>query len=921
MTWQQALDYVAGLNSSAYLGYTDWRLPNFNELTSIIDWGRSGPSLPVNNPFINVKQGVSERYWSSTSYGSFTALLWSFNTWTISHEYKLRNYNLWPIRSGEGGIIQLPKTGQTLSYAIGDDGDLEIGLVWPSQRFTDNGDGTVTDNLTGLVWTKDANLPGSAMTWQQALDYVVALNSSAYLGYTDWRLPNINELKSLIDRGRLFPSLPSNHPFINVQNYVYWSATTATFGNYSSTNEALTIYVGSDGNLVANNKPENYYVWPVRSGQVFKLPDTGQTQSYTDTFGEDSDYTINPPSYSDNGNGTVTDNVTGLMWQKEDDNQTYNWYEASGTYNATYNPGSTDVCGSLSLAGYSDWRLPSKKELITIVNYGTYDPAIDNTYFLNINASLHWSSTTYDATNPSGAWNVNFNDGSVYNYDQPLNLYVLCVRGGQYPTQSFTDNRNGTVTDSTTRLMWQQGEGGSKVWESALTYCEGLSLASYSDWRLPNIKELESITDDTRYGPAIDTIYFPNVNNENYWSSTTYAYTASFAWVVSFSYGHVYGLRYKTLYNYYVRCVRGGQSGLFGNLDHFEFLNISSPQAVGVPFSMTITARDEYGGVVDWDDEVILYASIGRISPTKAYLTDGSATLSVTLDSAGNNIKIQANGSGKSGESNYFNVTGAVADTGYMGGIVTDSNRNRLTGATVYLDDSVNYFEQTTNDGNYQFENIPCGEYRIWASYNGYNSREFKVKVLCGASDTKDLIVLGQVCNPTNLTPILLVPGIMGSSTGNGGIYPTLPAYSPEWKSSVWDTNSWGLHDPLGFAGWRKLVDVITSDEVEPNYVVGCNIFPVPYDWRVDADEAAQKYLKKWIDEAKSIAGADKVNIIAHSMGGLVTRAYIQSSNYQNDIDKFAMVGTPNHGAASAYFIPITIKKQGKLRKGLDFFT
>ncbi len=153
---------------------------------------------------------------------------------------------------------------------------------------------------------------------------------------------------------------------------------------------------------------------------TYHLPDTGQTQSYTNTFGEDHDYLINPPSYTDNHNGTVTDNVTGLIWQQQDDGQT-------------------------------------------------------------------------------------------------------------------------------------------RIWEGAIAYCEGLSLANQSDWRLPNVKELESITDDNRAYPAIDPIFAGVVAYfaSYYWSSTTYAGDSYLAWFIFFDYGNV-DLNYKGDY-YFARCVRGGQ--------------------------------------------------------------------------------------------------------------------------------------------------------------------------------------------------------------------------------------------------------------------------------------------------------------------------------------------------------------------------
>jgi hypothetical protein len=160
-----------------------------------------------------------------------------------------------------------------------------------------------------------------------------------------------------------------------------------------------------------------------------------------------------------------------------------------------------------------------------------------------------------------------------------MTLLILCLllsavlfAGGHAYAAPFTNNGNGTVTDNKTGLMWQKcsagqnndtacsGNASTYIWNDALSYCEGLSLGGKSDWRLPNIKELESLTDDTRYNPAIDTAFFPNAIAFHYWSSTTSAYYPSAAWYVSFYYGYV-GY-YDKYFSMYVRCARGGQSGL-----------------------------------------------------------------------------------------------------------------------------------------------------------------------------------------------------------------------------------------------------------------------------------------------------------------------------------------------------------------------
>lgn len=332
-----------------------------------------------------------------------------------------------------------------------------------------------------------------------------------------------------------------------VTGTVTFSGTKATFTPSSnlaySTTYTSTITTGVKD--AAGNAMVAAYTWPFTTSASIKILDTGQTTSYTGTFGEDHDYSINPPSYTDNGDGTITDNVTGLIWQKQVSIYPRPWNSA-----VTY-------CSNLTLAGQTDWRLPLRLELISIVDYGVYGPSINATYFPGTISSYYWSSATsatsaYNYSQP--VWVVEFFYGSSFGLDGTL--YVRCVRGGQ-TTPTLTDNGNGTVSDSGFLLMWQQGEGGAMTWEAALTYCEGLSLAGQTDWRLPNIKELSSLVDETRYSPAINSTMFPNTTSAEYWSSTTRAYSPLFAWAVSFYSGSPGGFDKTIATN--VRCVRGGQ--------------------------------------------------------------------------------------------------------------------------------------------------------------------------------------------------------------------------------------------------------------------------------------------------------------------------------------------------------------------------
>ena len=280
-TWQQALDYVKKLNTESYLGHNDWRLPNINELASMVNNVQSNQATWLNaQGFTNVQ---SNNYWSATSRVDYTNFAWIVEMYngSVVNDYKTSHNYVWPVRSGQSGAfgsLTLPKTGQTACYnatgstlvcsGTGQDGELQIGTAWPTPRFTDNSlsnstEKTVTDNLTGLVWSKDANLAATAKTWQQALDYVKSLNSVNFSGHNDWRLPNINELASIVNNGQSNQATWLNEQgFTNVQSIYYWSATSYAGG----TNVAWLVDMGSGG-VGYGGKTSGDYVWPVRSGQ------------------------------------------------------------------------------------------------------------------------------------------------------------------------------------------------------------------------------------------------------------------------------------------------------------------------------------------------------------------------------------------------------------------------------------------------------------------------------------------------------------------------------------------------------------------------------------------------------------------------------------------------------------------------------
>jgi len=279
-------------------------------------------------------------------------------------------------------------------------------------------------------------------------------------------------------------------------------------------------------------------------GQMLKPPEAGEP-----FYGQDAFYQGPQPKYRDNGDGTVTDLNTGLTWQKTPD------FENKLTFREAL-----AKAKSFRLAGHADWRLPTVKELYSLIDFNgcvhskTPVPYIDTRFFefrygderrgeRQIDAQ-YWSSTEYVGLTMRGdatVFGVNFADGRIKGYPRDRmgrrpgapRRFVRYVLGNRdYGRNRFVDNKDGTVSDVATGLMWARADSGRAMdWQRALAYCEGLELAGHRDWRLPNAKELQSIVDYTRApdsrdparrGPAIDPLFRVTDGESWFWTSTTH---------------------------------------------------------------------------------------------------------------------------------------------------------------------------------------------------------------------------------------------------------------------------------------------------------------------------------------------------------------------------------------------------------------
>jgi hypothetical protein len=236
----------------------------------------------------------------------------------------------------------------------------------------------------------------------------------------------------------------------------------------------------------------------------------------------------------------VLDDVTRLEWQRQVPSQTFTWPEAK------------QYCDCLSLAEHDDWQLPSRMELVSIVDYSKQNPSIDVDAFPDTPFEWFWSASAL--AGEDRYWYVAFFDGDTHASTTDRDYRVRCVRHAAGLLPRYDTSVADVVTDASTGLTWQREASAELLpWSDAKLACEALTLAG-GGWRMPSMSELQSLIDESRTDPAINLEAFPATTGEGFWAGTPLAGLATNAWFVSF----VDGIAYNALVErpYRVRCVR-----------------------------------------------------------------------------------------------------------------------------------------------------------------------------------------------------------------------------------------------------------------------------------------------------------------------------------------------------------------------------
>ncbi|MBI5591292.1 MAG: DUF1566 domain-containing protein [Deltaproteobacteria bacterium] len=262
-------------------------------------------------------------------------------------------------------------------------------------RFRVTGD-IVQDNLTGLFWHINANLPEFPLTWKEAFEFIQEMNTFRLSGINEWRLPARKELFSLVSHQFVNPSLPKSHPFINVFNGYYWTRTESA----RLLNQAWYVHLGG-GKVYRGMKHGSYMVWAV-SGQF-------------------ADHHFMENRFIAHGD-SLYDRITCRYWYAGDklNDGAITWKDAIRA---------VEKLNATREVGHGPWRLPNIRELDSLVDDRNHSPAFADGFFINKEQDGYWSSTT-SLYEPRYAWVLYALDGAIgVGYKPNVDFYVLAVRG------------------------------------------------------------------------------------------------------------------------------------------------------------------------------------------------------------------------------------------------------------------------------------------------------------------------------------------------------------------------------------------------------------------------------------------------------------------------------------------------------------
>ncbi|MCP4023425.1 MAG: DUF1566 domain-containing protein [Desulfobacteraceae bacterium] len=400
---------------------------------------------------------------------------------------------------------------------------------------------------------------------------------------TDFYAKNISGQQRLPNGNTLICEGPSAHFFeVTDAGEIVWEYYAT--GNVFRVERYAPDYSGFDGTELDDGESDDNESDDGGSNVSYAIVDTGQATCYDDSqaitapsegeafYGQDANYSGNQPSYTLSQDGlTVYDNVTGLIWTQSPDIDGDGDIDADDQLSFDDAKDYADILNAEDFGGYSDWRLPTIKELYSLMNFTGTDPVatstdtsiltpfIDTDYFdfgygdtdagQRIIDAQFWSSNAYVGNvfnNQSAAFGLNLADGRIKGYPTwPIvkTCYIYFVRGNtDYGINNYVDNSDGTVTDYATGLMWSRDDSSKSMnWKEALAWVQqenDENYLGYSDWRLPNAKEMQSIVDysrspDTTDSAAIDPVFnITRIINETgeddypwFWTGTTHAKT------------------------------------------------------------------------------------------------------------------------------------------------------------------------------------------------------------------------------------------------------------------------------------------------------------------------------------------------------------------------------------------------------------